>query len=534
MSNQQYFQHYRNKGFHFSNKLLTKYCLSLYTKPFVILSGISGTGKTKIAQLFETFVDEELQQESVPTVEENFDYIIMNLTGGALHGDGRANLKFHSLNDLFEAEEITAIQGKIEELKRQNNGGNITEPEIFTIETEWGEFKAALYLQRADSPLLRVRLISRRGDAEQYNSLDFLNEHFQVGDVLKLVKTGRRKLRVAVINNEEVRAMNQELDRRETELVENKLFVSVKGNWTDNTELFGFYNILEEKYNLTPVLQFFLTAKEYPTKPFFLILDEMNLSKVEHYFSDFLSCLESRMKDGNDLKQESIQLHNYGAFVNSNDEYFDVVPHKIEIPYNLYVTGTVNIDETTYAFSPKVLDRANVIEFNEVNLQIYENNQQEERFSLRIFPRFENALIATSEAYTSAPDEFKQCVSNLLDILQPYNLHFGYRVINEMALFVNNARTHISDDDDIIQDAIDIQIAQKVLPKLSGAFGKLDEPLRRLIHYMAENNDLKPEEINIDNIKQINIQDAKYPESISKLQRMYITLISNGFASFLE
>lgn len=64
MSALQYLQHYKTKGFNFSNKVLTKYCLSLYTKPFLILSGISGTGKTKIAQLFETFVDEAIQEEA--------------------------------------------------------------------------------------------------------------------------------------------------------------------------------------------------------------------------------------------------------------------------------------------------------------------------------------------------------------------------------------------------------------------------------------------------------------------------------------
>src|SRR5690606_16709188 len=152
-------------------------------------------------------------------------------------------------------------------------------------------------------------------------------------------------------------------------------------NWTDSTELFGYYSVLEEKYVLTPLLKFLLTARDYPEKPFFLILDEMNLSKVEHYFSDFLSCLESRiMKENGRIEQEALKLHNYSGYIETSDIYYDLVPEKLDLPLNLYVTGTVNIDETTYAFSPKVLDRANVIEFNEVSVSRYTEPDSEDVF----------------------------------------------------------------------------------------------------------------------------------------------------------
>lgn len=534
MSVSKFLQHYKKRDFNFNSKVLTKYCLSLYTKPFVILSGISGTGKTKIAQLFETFVDEAVQAEPLQPVVQNFGYIIMNVTDGVLNGDGRGNLKFSDLKAVFEPEDIPGISERIEELKRRNMLDNITEPQTFTIESSDGEFKAGIYLQRAGSPLLRVRFKSKRGDKESYDSQEFLNDHFTKGDVLKLEKIGPRRFRIASVNDREIKVVDQMIDRRETDLINNKLFVSVKSNWTDNTELFGFYNILEEKYNLTPVLQFILTAQEHPSKPFFLILDEMNLSKVEHYFSDFLSCLESRMNHEGALSQEQIRLHNYASFVDSNDSYFDLIPNSIAIPFNLYVTGTVNIDETTYAFSPKVLDRANVIEFNEVSLKVYANDHPNDRFTLTEFPKFETALIATSQAYLDAPEPYKTTVNELLNILQPYNMHFGYRVINEMALFVNNAVQFIGNDEQIIRDAIDIQIAQKVLPKFSGAFGKLDEPLRKLIHFMAGNPDITPNEINIDFIASLNPAETAFPESLTKLGRLYTNLIYNGFASFLE
>lgn len=531
MSVSKFLQHYKSKGFNFSNKVLTKYCLSLYTKPFVILSGISGTGKTKIAQLFDTFEADTSDAVVIPT---DIDYIILNLTKGVMNEDGRGNFQFKKLRALFEEDEIPEIQKQIDEKKRKGSDDNIIAPQVFTIQTGEGDIKVGIYLQRASSPLVRVRFISKHGDAEAYDSQKFLREHYNQGDVLKLEKIGKRRLKITSVNNDDVIQSGANLEREQEKIVENKLFISVKSNWTDSTELFGHYNVLEEKYNLTPMLKFMLQAREHPNIPFFLILDEMNLSKVEHYFSDFLSCLESRIDINGKIQQEHIRLHNYSDYINSNDTYFDVVPPAIEIPRNFYVTGTVNIDETTYAFSPKVLDRANVIEFNEVTIAAYNGVSSADRFSLTTFPKFGMPIVANSQAYNESPELYKACIQQLLDILQPYNLHFGYRVINEMAAFVNNAVVYVGNEEQIIKDAIDIQIAQKVLPKFNGAFGKLDEPIRKLIHFMIDNIDLGINDINIDFVATVKPEETVYPESLSKLIRLYTNLIFNGFASFLE
>lgn len=532
MSATQYFQHYKEKGFNFTNKVLTKYCLSLYTKPFLILSGISGTGKTKIAQLFETFVDEAIQTENYKVVDDQSEFVILNVNKSTF--SGRGNFAFKDLSNIFEDEEIPGILERIEAVKKTGSSANITEPETFTVHDENGDYQIGVYLQRAENPLLRVRFKSKKGEADTYDSIEFLNEHYQEGDIISLKKIAKRKLKVVSINDKKMEEIAEAIDRRETEFVNNKLFVSVKSNWVDNTELFGYYNVLEEKYNITPVLKFILTAKEYPSKPFFLILDEMNLSKVEHYFSDFLSCLESRIDDNGMMRQEEIRLHNYPSQVESNDNYFDIIPHSVGIPYNLYVTGTVNIDETTYAFSPKVLDRANVIEFNEVSISSYDGETKSDNFTLTKFPEFGVAEVAGSKAFTKSPALYKKVVEDLLEILQPYNLHFGYRVINEMAAFINNSINYISNNEYIIEDAIDIQISQKVLPKLNGSFGKLDEPLRKLIAYMIEDVSLTEQDINIDFVLAIKPLKSKYPESLSKLCKLYTNALYNGFASFLE
>ncbi len=144
-------------------------------------------------------------------------------------------------------------------------------------------------------------------------------------------------------------------------LEKNYKVVPVGADWTDNRSVLGFYNPLIEKYNSTVILDLIIEADENKNRePFFLILDEMNLSHVERYFADFLSGFESN---------EKIHLHSNGNETQTTSK--KNIPEKIKLPDNLFVIGTVNVDETTYMFSPKVLDRANVIEIktSEENLR---------------------------------------------------------------------------------------------------------------------------------------------------------------------
>jgi len=143
--------------------------------------------------------------------------------------------------------------------------------------------------------------------------------------------------------------------------------IPVGADWTDNRPVIGYINPLHNPpiYNSTLILDLILKAEKDKTNPYFLILDEMNLSHVERYFSDFLSAMES---------EKAIPLHKHG------NDILDTANIKIEksitLPSNLFITGTVNVDETTYMFSPKVLDRANVIEIKaqEEGLSNFPNN----------------------------------------------------------------------------------------------------------------------------------------------------------------
>lgn len=536
MNPESFYNHYRDNGFVFSDSILTRYCLSLYTKPFVILSGISGTGKTKIAQLFNTLEENTVQinEDAEAAATSLGQRIILNVTQGVLEGD-RGNFRIADLGVLFEADEMNEINTNIETFRQQGNGGNIIPPERMIIEGENGEeLIIAVYLQRASSPLVRVRFKSKRGEGEEFDSSIYMRDHYRLNQVLELEKISRRRFRIASVDQTEIVRISDQMEAREASLVDNSLFISVKSNWTDSTELFGHYNMLSDKYQMTELLRFILRAQDFPGKPFFLILDEMNLSKVEHYFSDFLSCLESRYLQNGNVKQEAISLHNFSTAIDSDDELFDAIPNKVELPRNLYVTGTVNIDETTYMFSPKVLDRANVIEFNEVSLDNYGVQAVDiESFRFTDFPTFGSTDVATMSAFNEAPDEFKRLTRELLDILGQYNLHFGYRVINEMGLYMKNVTQFIGNSDVVIHQGIDSQISQKILPKLSGAYGKLEEPLRKLIALLCSES-FNFNEISLDKLDDINISNSKYSESLKKLISMYKGLMKNGFTSYLE
>ncbi|MGZ7136390.1 MAG: McrB family protein, partial [Methanobacterium sp.] len=335
---------------------------------------------------------------------------------------------------------------------------------------------------------------------------------------------GDKKFRVKTVNDEEV---VKEVREHELLTIQRHCFISVRSDWTDNTELFGFYNLIEQKYHVPYFLNFLLTALNNPEYPFFVILDEMNLSKVEHYFSDVLSCLESRVSKNGEIHQEKIILYNGLSQLPTDTEDFEYIPNAVEIPLNLYITGTVNIDESTYMFSPKVLDRANVIEFNEVNLEAYGNNsytEDDDTYKLSDFPDFTQVSLATKDAYETLPDIIKKHLVEINSILEKYNLHFGYRTANEVALYIHNAMKHINDEKETQLQALDCQFIQKIFPKINGGYATLEAPLNEVLLYLSGQ----------ENLSKIEADNTEFPKTVSKLQRMHHKLSMNGYTSFID
>ncbi len=301
-----------------------------------------------------------------------------------------------------------------------------------------------------------------------------------------------------------------------------KTFVSVRPDWTDNSYLLGWYNAIAEGYETTPVLGLIMAAEGKRDVPHFIILDEMNIAKVEHYFSDFLSCMESRWIDANGkVRQEPIHLHSQ-----DDEEDYDedpCVPSKIDLPLNICVTGTVNVDESTYMFSPKVLDRANVIELNDVYLDPDSLARAEtpgsEGFVLKQDVNLRELLTAHKPPTTESLEQMKELMSDefsfLLRIhhtLKPYHMHFGYRVANEIAAFMLNAQKFCIGGDEILPFAFDLQVMQKILPKIHGNASQLMDPIESLMTVLPDSCTM----------------------SKSKLARMKNRLEQVGFASFIE
>ena len=318
-----------------------------------------------------------------------------------------------------------------------------------------------------------------------------------------------------------------------------KAFIPVRPDWMDNKGLLGFYNILDQKYHSTPLLDLLLNARENPEKPHFVILDEMNLAKVEQYFSDFLSIMESRT--GDRAEGEQITLH-AGKDIKAEDGR--TIPQRIHIPYNVFFTGTVNVDETTYMFSPKVLDRANVIEFNEVDLDGYSLGLSDQNSFYLKNPDVRHALLNQAiSPFCSRVDyiKFKEIIAGkanpfqeLVSRLKTYNMHFGYRVVNEMSRFIWLAR-EASRKDVKLNDVIDIQLLQKVLPKFHGTQGRLERPLADLLCFCFGKTygGEKPSEELVQKALELD-NDALYPRSARKIARMIENLRTLGYTSFIE
>lgn len=288
--------------------------------------------------------------------------------------------------------------------------------------------------------------------------------------------------------------------------------VSIGADWTNREPLLGYPNALNKDEYVKPesgVLQLLMRANEDLDKPYFLILDEMNLSVVERYFADFLSAMESG---------EPIKLWD-------NEE--GNVPKEIELPKNVFIIGTINVDETTYMFSPKVLDRANVIEFKIAADEM--DNYLGKKVNINLKAGYSACadmavdFVNKANSQVEKDEKNKDVLLSFFKELKKVNAEFGYRTVNEISRYLHFADGDLEDD-----SAIDTAILQKLLPKLHGSRKKLVPVLTSMWKLCL--NDGVAKEIDAE----FNATDFKYPESAEKIQRMYNAVVDNGFTSFAE
>lgn len=346
--------------------------------------------------------------------------------------------------------------------------------------------------------------------------------------------------------------------------------LAVGADWTDNRNVVGFVNHLRSTtlredgievespiYQSTRILDLLLTAgrPENLAKPHFLILDEMNLSHVERYFADLLSATE--LQDG------ALILHREGRSLPRIPGGPCDVPETIRLPHNLFVIGTVNVDETTYMFSPKVLDRANVIEFRVTTDAMREFMRKSQTiaavdpapvgyaegfldlsFRVRGWTSdplsFASYLLTPSDA--QALEDCRSAIDDLFSIMQKRHQEFAFRTMSEIFRFLVVAYelTHEDEEWDWKQ-ALDAQILQKVLPKLHGSKRKIGSLLAALAKYCEQGIRLDAESFLSDESKAESYLAANkreesplYQESYLKLCEMMEAVRRDQFVSFIQ
>jgi hypothetical protein len=290
--------------------------------------------------------------------------------------------------------------------------------------------------------------------------------------------------------------------------------IPVRPDWSDGSDLIGYRDIKGE-FQAGPFTKVLIEANklENRDKPYFVLLDEMNLARVEYYFSDLLSVMESRdRKDGELVSAPVVEETEVGRLVMRD---------------NLFIIGTVNMDETTHPFSPKVLDRANTIEYNEVVLDHFgflNKDSTEEPLSVsnkQVAGRFLNL----KDAYFDHEGLVKKVTSLLVEvntILEPIKAHFGYRVRDEVCFYMiyNDEGQLMSFD-----EAFDYQLLQKVLPRLTGNDLKTEDALKKLFRFCTSH------EWADEDVESI-MKDARLSKSARKLSNMIPKIMYDGFTSF--
>ena len=284
----------------------------------------------------------------------------------------------------------------------------------------------------------------------------------------------------------------------------NYCMIEVKPNWHDSTELLGYYSSFNGGgYRFTKFDRFVIKAWLNPDVPFFVCLDEMNLAPVEQYFAEFLSVLETRSRDkeGNVVSGALVDKQYFkddtkmkeALGLDGADDWTikvrsDLVNKGLTLPPNLIIIGTVNMDDTTYQFSRKVIDRAMTIEMNGGELsQMFGNSNSlkyrsdEDVVKLGMFKAPYINADEVIERYQSQAQIIKEKLPKKLEAvntaLKDTPFQVSYRVLNELVIYLGalmdeaTAKGEAIDDDalpTLIDQAMDQITLMKILPRIEG------------------------------------------------------------------
>jgi 5-methylcytosine-specific restriction protein B len=314
-----------------------------------------------------------------------------------------------------------------------------------------------------------------------------------------------------------------------------RLYVAaVRPDWTGAEALFGYEDGLKPEvdgraaWQVPAPLEFMLMATRDPQHPYLLLLDEMNLAHVERYFADVLSGMESGQPCLPNLSKGTDGIWRLTAGE----------PARLPFPRNLWIVGTVNVDETTYMFSPKVLDRANTFEFRVDTTDLRINSRKPIPCGTGDQALVRGLVtIATDDVWhqthpATYQNDLAETFKHLHAVLARYGFEFGHRVFYEALRFAALAEQAGLTT---LEQALDRIVLQKVLPRLHGARRRLELPLLSLLQYCRD----LPETVDSDEKLQalqpeLGNVSPRLPASYAKLSRMLRNLRANQFASFTE
>ena len=292
--------------------------------------------------------------------------------------------------------------------------------------------------------------------------------------------------------------------------------IPVRPDWSDSSDLLG-YLTLQEAYKKGPLAELVEHAMNYPNLPHFALLDEMNLARVEYYFSDILSVMESRKidMDGGATSSYLIDPNLYQKEASGESE-----AGPLRLTNNIYIIGTVNMDETTHPFSKKVLDRANTIEFNRIELNHFDfltGLGVKEPSKLISNDNLEAKYIQLIDVFGTHRKLIEKISMHIEEInrhLSKINAQVGYRVRDEICFYmIHNSDAGLLNEN----EALDFCYMQKILPRISGGqvVGEVLQGIKELWTEQTEEG-----------------QIHAYPKSFAKVEEMLGRLGDNGFTSF--
>lgn len=521
-----------------------------------------------IASILPRKYDNSSAHENIPFSTE-FVYTQLAILNGFFSVEGtiaetrtqRWNLRKNIVKKNGEVDNRFYFNGLIEDITYTNYKGE-TRSTKFTIRNYLAGGYSDLHIKKANDGIFDVWITNIR---EPYNDNKGRDITYNIGSTQKLdnssylpyltaLRTKPFMLLAGISGTGKSRIVRELAFKSCPEFLQdqdgttpgNYCMIEVKPNWHDSSDLLGYYSNIAEQYVFTDFIKFLVKAMMFPEVPFFVCLDEMNLAPVEQYFAEFLSVLETRKKTESGIKTGALVKAKYFENLPDADRgdgyiYTQWFPDiKQNVPYNIYtnptlktkglglpenvfVIGTVNMDDTTHQFSRKVLDRAMTIEMNGgklIDMFGHSNDleylPEENVWKIDQFkPKYVNADEVLDE-HTTEEEMLKTQLSEKLDaindVLEGTPFVVSYRVLNELVIYAGVLLDDGKGMDEAINDAVDQITLMKILPRIEG-----DEDM--LGNAKDENNRL------------CQLMKVVGPQSQAKLREMNRRL-GSGFTRF--